>query len=44
MPFVPTTKAELQAAVNTWCSGDITANPNIGQWNVTAITDMSSLL
>ena len=30
-------------AVNAWCNGDTTTNPNIGSWNTSAITDMSNL-
>ena len=53
--FQPTTKAELQAAVNGWIDGTITADSPVpsGQgsgtygamntWDVSLITDMSSL-
>ena len=44
--FAPTTKIELQAAVDAWCSDSIAATVTYGPialWNVSAISDMSDL-
>ncbi len=45
-PFKPTTKTELQAAVNLWVADNATALSTYGlinTWDVTLITDMSEL-
>ena len=44
--FVPTTKAELQTAVDAWVANSTTATTTYGDindWNVSSITDMSNL-
>lgn len=42
--FQPSTKGELQTAVDAWCGGDqATYGSDINAWDVSLITDMSSL-
>ena len=43
MVFTPSTKAELQTAVNAWIGGDTSTNPNISLWDVSNVNDMSNL-